>query len=184
MPQKEKKEEEKYRRQLPPKTTEKDEPEKNWPEPDIRATDQEDQEGSVPPEKVSDRLDLGQRIGEAAEGLFYLSETDAEIEPFAGERAEEVTAAEILRQIGQSGKAPIERREFEDFFRRLTEIPHWYEEEEKDQARKFRELKDLLKKELRDIKVFRIGKIEIDIYVVGLDRDGRLAGIKTQAVET
>jgi hypothetical protein len=42
----------------------------------------------------------------------------------------------------------------------------------------------LLEENLADLTVFRIGSIRIDIYVVGLDADGNLAGIKTKAVET
>ncbi len=39
-------------------------------------------------------------------------------------------------------------------------------------------------KNLRDLKVFKIGKIQIDVYVVGLDAEDNLLGIETKAVET
>ncbi len=39
-------------------------------------------------------------------------------------------------------------------------------------------------KNLRNLKVFKVGKIQLDIYVVGLDAENRLLGIKTKAVET
>jgi hypothetical protein len=32
--------------------------------------------------------------------------------------------------------------------------------------------------------VFKVGRVELDIYVVGLDENGNLMGIKTKAVET
>jgi hypothetical protein len=41
-----------------------------------------------------------------------------------------------------------------------------------------------LKENLRDLKVYRIGRIEIDIYVIGIDSQNNLMGIKTKAVET
>ncbi|MCA1623686.1 MAG: nuclease A inhibitor family protein [Acidobacteria bacterium] len=34
------------------------------------------------------------------------------------------------------------------------------------------------------MKVFKIGKIELDVYAVGLNAENRLMGIKTKAVET
>jgi len=45
-------------------------------------------------------------------------------------------------------------------------------------------LKILLEKKLKELKVFKIGKIQLDIYVVGLDAESNLTGIQTKAVET
>ncbi len=44
--------------------------------------------------------------------------------------------------------------------------------------------KNLLEANLRDLRVFKIGEIQIDIYVVGLDVENNLTGIQTKAVET
>jgi hypothetical protein len=45
-------------------------------------------------------------------------------------------------------------------------------------------LQKLLEENLEDLIVLRTGRIQIDIYVVGLDAAGNLAGIQTKAVET
>jgi hypothetical protein len=45
-------------------------------------------------------------------------------------------------------------------------------------------LRQFLEQNLTDLKVFRIGRIRLDVYVVGLDSEGNLAGVKTVAVET
>jgi len=34
------------------------------------------------------------------------------------------------------------------------------------------------------VKVFKIGDVQIDIYVVGIGSNGNLAGVVTKAVET
>lgn len=125
---------------------------------------------------------LAERLRKVSKGLYYISETDAEIFPFVGEKAESVTPEIILKQT--EADAPVEERNFEDFFKRLTGMQNWFGEEEIANANKFSALKDLLEKNLRDLKVFKIGKIEIDIYVVGLDDQNILTGIKTKAVET
>jgi Nuclease A inhibitor-like protein. len=127
---------------------------------------------------------LLEKIRRASEGLFYISETDAGIEPFEGTKAEAVTKEEILRQTGNEPDAPVEERDFADFFARLTAEKDWYGEEEKLTAARFAELKKLLEENLNDLKVFKIGRIEIDIYAVGLDSESRLFGIRTKAVET
>lgn len=128
--------------------------------------------------------DLEEQIKKAAEGLYYISETDAEILPFVGEPAEAVTKEEVLKQTKSAIDSPVEEREFAGFFDRFTEIQDWFGDEEKETAQKFARLKELLEKNLRDLKVFKTGEIQLDVYVVGLDDEGRLTGIETKAVET
>ena len=125
---------------------------------------------------------LAERIKKASEGLFYISETDAEILPFVGEETEKVNSETILKQT--RSEAPVEERDFENFFERLTRLQEWFGEEETENVKRFAKLKDILQRSLRDIKVFKVGSIEIDIYVVGLDSQNILTGIQTKAVET
>ncbi len=133
----------------------------------------------------SAKSDLSAQIKKAASNLYYTSETDAEITAFDGKKAEVVTAQELLSQIESAEKSqPIEEKSSDEFFARLTEMQDWFGDEEKATAQKFADLKDLLEKNLKDVKVFRIGKVQIDIYVVGLDAEGNLKGIQTKAVET
>lgn len=127
---------------------------------------------------------LKEKIEKAADGLYYISETDADILPFIGDKAEAVSQEEILKQTHKEPDAPVEERDFSEFFERLTKIQDWFEEEELELAKKFSELKSLLEENLTDLKVFKIGQINIDIYVVGIDQEGVLMGVKTQAVET
>ena len=128
--------------------------------------------------------DLLERIKAASAGLYYISETDAEITPFTGGQIEDTSKEAILKQIKGAADSPVEERDFTDFFTRFTKIEDWFEEEEKETAGKFSQLKELLEKNLRDLKVFKIGKIQLDVYVVGLDAENHLTGIKTKAVET
>jgi len=127
---------------------------------------------------------LAAQIKDAAEGLFYISETDAEILPFVGTTAEKVDQDEILKQTDAPSGSVVEERKFNDFFARFVEIQDWFGDEEKETAQKFVRLKEVLENNIRDLKVFKIGKIELDIYVVGLDAENTFLGIKTKAVET
>ncbi len=128
--------------------------------------------------------ELSDQIKKAAEGLYYISETDAEIVPFIGKSAEAITKEEILSQTGCEIDSDVEERDFAEFFARLMEIQDWFGDEEKETAQKFGQLKELLERNLRDLKVFKIGKIQLDVYVVGLDAENILLGVKTKAVET
>lgn len=127
---------------------------------------------------------LIEQIKKACEGLFYISETDAEIMPFIGSNAQMISKEEILQQTNNPSDVTIEERNFSEIFQRLTKIQDWYGEEEISVANRFAELKSLLENNLKDLKVFKIGNIELDIYFVGLNVDSVLMGIKTKAVET
>ncbi len=132
----------------------------------------------------SKETDLPAQIKKLSEGLYYISETDAEILPFVGKKAQAVISDEIKNQIEEAKTSEIEQKDLKEFIARLTEIQDWFGEEEKATAQKFSELKSLLEKNLKDLKVFKVGKIQIDVYAVGLDAESNLMGIKTKAVET
>jgi len=141
-------------------------------------------------DKASDAVNSGstnklaEYIENAAEGLYYVSETDAEIKPFIGRTSQAVTPEEILKQTDNAANSAVEQRDFADFFSRLTKIQDWFGDEEKANAQKFVRLKEVLENNLRELRVFKVGKIQLNIYVVGLDENDKLLGIKTKAVET
>jgi hypothetical protein len=139
---------------------------------------------SEQPDKDSDENRLKEQIKVSVEGLYFMSEADSEILPFFGTQAQSLTKEEILSQTKSSATAPVEERNFAEFFTRLTEIQDWFGDEEKATAQKFADLKKLLESNLRDLKVFKIGKIQLDVYVVGINAENNLLGIQTKAVET
>lgn len=127
---------------------------------------------------------LNEQIAETVAGLVYTSESDAPINAFAGQQADSVTAETLLLQLGKSNDLKVEVNDFNDFFAPLIKIQKWFGEDERKMTEKFVQLKELLKTNLIQKKVFRFGKKEIDIFVVGLDSGNILRGIKTKATET
>lgn len=127
---------------------------------------------------------MKQTLKSLTKDLIYISETDAEIVPFVLGKAEMATARVLLEQLGRPSNTPVESVDPEAFFARLTGIKDWYGPRELQRAKRFAELKRFLEAELSELKVFKIGNIQIDIYIVGADKEGRLAGVRTKAVET
>lgn len=123
-------------------------------------------------------------IEAATDGLTYVSETDAPVLTFAAGVAETPTREMILQHAGLECDTTGEEVSFDVFFARLTAIKDWFGESETTKAKKFLGLKTLLEENLRDLKVFRLGKIRVDIYVAGIDSDGSVLGVRTKAVET
>ena len=127
---------------------------------------------------------LAGEIADGCKGLIYLSETDAPMLSLAGKQADTVTAETILQQTGRGADTPVEEVDLATFFARLTAINDWYDDARKASAKRFLDLQKLLEENLRELKVFKVGRIQLDIFVVGLDKDGCLVGVTTKAVET
>lgn len=127
---------------------------------------------------------FNEMITQIVSGLVFMSETDAEIFPFTGTKTDAVTKETLLAQLNKETTTNIEERDFNEFFEPLIKFKDWFKAEERKMTEKFIELKDLLQQNLINKKVFRLGKKEIDIFVVGLDRENILRGIQTKAVET
>ena len=120
---------------------------------------------------------LTSRIEDLTKGLVYMSETDAPFDVF-------VTGTEEFYGGLEKENRPVEEVSFDKFFARLVKIQDWHSDKEKETAQKFLRLEEFLASSLADLRVFRIGRVQIEIYVVGLDEDGRLVGTKTKAIET
>ena len=108
-------------------------------------------------------------------GLIYLSETDAPVEAYSDK------TGEIAKLAADKHSEEIS---VQDFFGRLTADKDWYGTKEKERVDRFAGLEKLLVENLRDLKVIKLGHIRFDIYVIGLDADDNVIGIKTKAVET
>jgi len=107
----------------------------------------------------------------AVQGLLYPSETDAPFEPFVWEAGAN-TMASVRRLSDEAAAEPCRTETLDDFLGDLAE------------EKEFAQLAALLKKTLTGIKVYRFGTVSPTYYVVGADAGGRLAGLKTHAVET
>jgi len=75
----------------------------------------------------------------------------------------------------------ITEEKFEDFF---PEHEYLIEQGQLKESKKFRALEKLLQKRLGDVKVFRVGRVEVRCYICGLVNDGKIAGLVTTKIKT
>lgn len=136
----------------------------------------------------SNELDpaLRERLEREAEGLLYGSESDRPFElfflPGAGDRPPGVEA--FARLVGAEPGVPLEERDLDEFFLRHAETSDPYDTEAQRIRPRYEQFRETLRHELRWTTVYRIGRIEVQCYVVGGDGRGNLAGVRTVAVET
>jgi len=119
---------------------------------------------------------LMQSIQEATAGLLFPSESDYPLEAYTF-GPEEPTAAALLRARGLAPETPVEETTVASFFEGLTEG-------EDDGSGRFRALVDLLERELTDLRVYRVGKVDIEAFVLGRHPSGTWLGVTTKLVET
>jgi hypothetical protein len=124
------------------------------------------------------------RLAAACEGLIFVSETDAPVEPVKFPRHIEFSAIGVLKFLDRSEEEPIQTVNYEEFFDRLAKPEEWHSEQEKEIARGFGLLRDVLENEFEDLRVYRVGEIRVDILIIGRTRGGTIAGVRTRAVET
>ncbi|TAE34136.1 MAG: nuclease [Candidatus Kapaibacterium sp.] len=123
---------------------------------------------------------------DATEGLFYPSETDAALEPFLWQNIRDTSfSIEKLLLVTRHRKdTPVDGLELADFFAPVIHEEEWMDDSERETAKRFRELQETLEKLLANISVYRVGEVNIDVYIVGKTDDGYYAGVSTHLVET
>jgi len=116
------------------------------------------------------------------EGLLFMSETDApltyyKLDPEKPQQWPPSTPGQFLQLIGEDPAAPVEELPPEKFFRDLGPG----NEEREDQVAALRRA---MTEELENLCGFRVGEIQIKIFVLGKDDSGKVVGLQTLSVET
>jgi hypothetical protein len=133
----------------------------------------------------NDLAEVLNRLKEASQGLLWISESEAPFEVFVweNEAQEELSDRTLLHHLDRTN-TPIETQDFDAFFATATQVQDWQNEEERAIARQYQQLVIALKQHLRDLKVYRMGEVNLDLYILGKTEAGHITGLATQAVET
>lgn len=120
----------------------------------------------------------------ATDGLEFMSETDAPIEPVLWDVKLPLDHAKLLERLDLPPETPVQVLDLTTFFRSATTIRDWFGPDETAQAQRFVALVTLLNERLHEPQVYKIGSINFPVYVLGQTADGKLAGVHTRVVET
>lgn len=122
-------------------------------------------------------------IKDAAQGLLFPSESDFPIEPFFyGDQ--EPTPEGLRERQGLSADVHVEETTLASFFEGLTEVAEDASNEQRACADRFLALRKLLETSLEDVRVYRLGAVDIEVIVLGRDASGSWVGVRTNVVET
>jgi hypothetical protein len=123
-------------------------------------------------------------LKEATRGLLYMSESDHPIEVIRWDGSEQLSPEYLRKAAGADSSAIVEETTMEEFFRVPAGEQEWKNEAQLAEARKYRRLRRLAEENLTGIKAYRVGEINIGVYVIGRSAQGNWLGITTRVVET
>jgi hypothetical protein len=122
----------------------------------------------------------------ASRGLLFMSETDAPFTPVdaPGTPFATLDDAAVRSLAGHPAEDPVETRGVDEFFRNAVTDQPWHTPPEAANVKRYRALVALLHATLPDAKVYRVGKISIDVLILGTGPGGGALGLATRVVET
>ena len=131
-----------------------------------------------------------------ADGLWYMSESDAPLTPRALQGAGDVDLAGFKKAAGFPAQRDAEVASFDRYYDNMTEVWSGMDPEQERDARRFKVLLDTFKANLSDLRVYRVadehssfssfGEITggIHVFLAGKDAAGNLVVLETFSVET
>src|SRR5215207_11677862 len=103
---------------------------------------------------------LIEELRQATRGLTFMSESDYPFEVFNWGAAE--PTHEFLRGLtGEASDVPVETTTPAKLFRVAVSEPEWKNAEQLTEARRFQTMLRLLEKNLTDLRVYRVGAVNI-----------------------
>jgi hypothetical protein len=125
-----------------------------------------------------------QELAGGIAGLSFMSESDYPFEVLRWDAVKEITTPYLRGLTEQSEEAPVEVENLEDFFGPAAAEADWKGAAELETAKSYQALMRLLKDNLEDVRVYKVGKINIPVYIIGRSPGGSWLGLSTRVVET
>jgi hypothetical protein len=117
-------------------------------------------------------------------GLSFMSESDYPFEVLRWDSVKEMTKPYLRGLTNQSSDAQVEIESLEDFFGPAASETDWKGVQELETAKRYQALMRLLKDDLEDVRVYKVGRVNIPVYIIGRSPKGSWLGLSTRVVET
>lgn len=123
-------------------------------------------------------------ISKAADGLLFSSESDYPLTPLAWTDPAPVSPQSLCKLAGLPDDTPVAQVEADAFFAPMLRLREGATPEAQARTARYRKLVDLLRQHLSGVAVYKLGRVEMPVFIVGRLPDGTLAGLRTTVVET
>lgn len=112
-----------------------------------------------------------QQIEEKAAGQYFISESDYPFVP-VNWGSTEITDEFLKGQSEEKPDSEIEQKSFDEFYAKYAPREN------------YGVVLDALKNNLTDLRVYRVGRVNIGVYLIGKSPEGNWLGLSTRSVET
>lgn len=124
------------------------------------------------------------QLEQAVKNLLWISEAEYPFQVVYWHDASSFSEDNLLQQSNYSLETKIAIQEFQAFFWSATKQETWHNEAEQAEAKRYQALVELMAANLKDIRVYLLGEIEIDAYILGETEHNASAGLATKIVST
>ena len=111
------------------------------------------------------------QLKEKTAGMYFMSESDYPFETVSW-GTQEITDDFLRGLPDEKPESAVETQTFEAFYQKYAGREN------------YGPVLDALKDNLTDLRVYRVGRINIGVYVVGRSEEGNWLGLSTRSVET
>jgi hypothetical protein len=126
---------------------------------------------------------LLEQLQAAIEGLQWMSESEFPFEVVHWSQTADLTPELLLKLTDQAPETLVQTEAIAAFFEWVIQPQDWHSPEEAAAVERYKALLQLLQAHLQDPQVYRLGEVNVEIYILG-NAAKELVGVKTQAVET
>ncbi len=124
------------------------------------------------------------RLSKAVEGLLFSSESDYPLELFVWDDSTPFSPSLLYQLTALPDSVEVATDDLDRFFAPMLSLDPNPGPQERTRAARFRSLVKLLRRQFRDLAVYKLGRVEMPTFIVGYLADGRVAGLRTTVVET
>jgi len=128
--------------------------------------------------------ELLQQLATACMGLMWSSESDFPWQIFCWSDTDSLDSTILRQHFDYAPQTKIETTTLESFWASATIEQEWHNQSERNQTHRYQFLQKLLQENLSAVQVYLVGKVTIDVYILGRYRDRQVVGLSTKIVET
>jgi hypothetical protein len=131
-------------------------------------------------------LNLHKILSAAAQNLLFPSEIDAPFEINIWDKTQGlgISSASVMELTGNKLAEYIKETNLETLFSTPTKEQDWHSPEDKEKVKRFIGLQKIINENLKEVKVFKFGKINILVYIVGRTPQGNIMCVSTKQLQT
>lgn len=126
-------------------------------------------------------MSIQNKLENAASGLLMMSESDYPFE-YINTNERQLNDALALKLAGKPEGTPVEHTTIEHLLRNLIDPTSG--SVNLATAQRFQQLMATLKQELSNLAVYRVGEVQVEVFILGLTAEGTVGGMRTMLIET